>query len=415
MLSPDYEMKILDNGIRILHKQVEHTKITHCGFILDIGSRDERPEQQGLAHFWEHMAFKGTKKRKAYHILNRIDSVGGELNAYTTKEKICFYASLLSTHFEKALELLSDITFNSVFPEHQIEKERNVILEEMALYEDNPEDAIQDEFDHTIFPDHPLGNNILGTRSSIRAFHKNDFEFFIRRNLRSEGLIFSSVSDMPSKKVFKLAAKYLADLGPYTGAPDRSCTADYVPRSRILKKPIGQCQCAIGRTAFSLHDPRRLPALFLSNLMGGPAMNSRLNLTLREQHGLVYNIECGYSPFSDTGLFGIYFGTEKRNLHRSVDLVLRELKKLREKPLSSLQIHRAIEQFIGQMAMAEENNISLMLMMGKSMLDLGHIDSFETVTKQVRELKPGDLLDLARDFLAEEQLSFLYFIPQNRD
>jgi predicted Zn-dependent peptidase len=414
-ITVDFEMMTLPNGIRVIHKQVHNSKIAHCGFILDIGSRDERPEQQGLAHFWEHMAFKGTKKRKAYHILNRIDSVGGELNAYTTKEKICFYASLLSAHFEKALDLLTDITFHSIFPENQIERERNVILEEMALYEDNPEDAIQDEFDQTLFPGHPLGYNILGTRSSIRTFHRSDFELFIRRNLRSEGLIFSSVSDLPAGKVFRQAERYLGQLGAYHGKTERGAAGPYVPKSRVVKKPITQCHCAIGRPGFALDDPKRLHLLFLTNLLGGPAMNSRLNLSLREQHGLVYNIEASYTPYSDTGLFGIYFGTEKRRLHRSVDLVLRELAKLRMKPLSSLQLHRAIEQFIGQMAMSEENNISLMLMMGKSMLDLDRIDSFETVVEQVRSIQSGELLDLAREFFKEDQLSFLYFIPRNRD
>jgi len=206
----EYELFTLPNGIRVVHKQVTHTKIAHCGFVLDIGSRDEKPHQQGIAHFWEHMAFKGTRKRKAFHILNRLDAVGGELNAYTTKEKICFYASVLDAYFENALELLYDITFESIFPEKQIEREKNVILEEMAMYYDTPEDAIQDDFEDLVFSGHSLGRNILGTSQSVKSFQRNDFTAFIAENLDTERLIFASVGPMPFKKVKKLAEKYFS-------------------------------------------------------------------------------------------------------------------------------------------------------------------------------------------------------------
>src|SRR5688572_30156357 len=199
----EYQIHTLPNGIRILHKQVLHTKIAHSGFTLDIGSRDENETQLGLAHFWEHMAFKGTEKRKAFHILNRLETVGGELNAYTTKEKICFYASVLDAHFEKAFELLADITFHSIFPSKEIEKERGVILEEMAMYLDAPEDAIVDEFDSVIFKNHSLGNNILGTTESVTRFQKEDFLDFIRDNYSTDRLVFASVSNLPFAKVVK--------------------------------------------------------------------------------------------------------------------------------------------------------------------------------------------------------------------
>ena len=202
----DYEIHTLNNGIRIVHKEVKSTKIVHCGFILNIGSRDENDNQQGLAHFWEHMAFKGTSKRKAFHIINRLESVGGELNAYTTKEKICFYASVLDNYFEKALELLTDITFDSIFPEKQIEKERGVILEEMAMYHDAPEDAIQDEFDNLVFKGHPLGNNILGTAESVRSFRRQHFKQFVSENINTGQLIFSVVGNISLKNIWR---KYL--------------------------------------------------------------------------------------------------------------------------------------------------------------------------------------------------------------
>ncbi len=409
----DYDLLILPSGIRVVHKQISNSKIAHCGFILDIGSRDENPEQQGIAHFWEHMAFKGTKKRKSFHILNRLDSLGGELNAYTTKEKICFYASVMNYHFEKALDLLKDITFDSIFPENQIERERNVILEEMALYIDNPEDAIQDDFDHLIFAEHPLGYNILGTKTSVRSFQKHDFDLFIKQNLNTEKVIFSSVSNLPSKKVFKLAEKYLKDIPSYHSEKPRLLFKNYLPRTKLEKKPITQAQCGIGRTAYPINNTNRLPFLMLVNILGGPAMNSRLNLALREKYGFVYAVEANYAPFIDTGLFSIFFGTEKKQLYRCVDLVIRELKKLKQNPLGTLQMHKAREQFLGQMAMAEENNISLMLMMGKSLLDLGIIESYEEVVQAVHRITAQQLFNLSNEVFAEDAFSFLYFVPKD--
>lgn len=409
----DYELLVLPNGLRVAHKQISNSKIAHCGFILDIGSRDESPEQQGIAHFWEHMAFKGTKKRKAFHILNRLDSLGGELNAYTTKEKICFYASVLNNHFEKALDLLKDITFDSIFPELQIERERNVILEEMSLYLDNPEDAIQDDFDHLIFPGHPLGYNILGTKTSVRSFQKNDFDLFIKQNLNTEKVIFSSVSDLPSKKVFKLAEKYLKDIPDFRSGKTRKEFHNYLPRTRLEKRSITQAHCGIGRTAYPIKHENRLPFLMLVNILGGPAMNSRLNLALREKYGFVYSVDANYSPFIDTGLFNIFFGTERKQLYRCVDLVMKELKTLKAKPLGTLQMHKAREQFLGQMAMAEENNISLMLMMGKSLLDLGKIESYEAVVDEVNAITAQQLFELSNEMFAEEAFSFLYFVPKD--
>ena len=407
-------MHTLQNGIRVVHKEITNSKIAHCGLMLDIGSRDEFEDQQGLAHFWEHMVFKGTKKRKSFHILNRLDSVGGELNAFTTKEKITFYASVLNKHYEKAVELLFDITFNSTFPENQIDRERKVILEEMALYHDNPEDDIQDEFDKLIFPGHPLGNNILGTRESVTSFQKNDFYRFMKENLDTKQIIFTSVSSLPYKKVIKLAEKYFADIAAKSAVGHRHSANSYIPRNKLLKKSILQAHCAIGHPAFSIQDPKRLPFSMLVNILGGPALNSRLNMALREKYGLVYAIDANYSSFSDTGLFSIFFATEKKQMARSVELVIRELKKLRAKPLGGLQLHKAKEQLIGQMAMSEENNMSHMLMMGKSLLDMKKIESFDDVVNKVRQVKAEYLTHIAEEIFNEQKLSFMYYIPKEK-
>lgn len=409
----DYNLLELPNGIRVVHKEVSNTKIVHCGFILDIGSRDERENQLGIAHFWEHMAFKGTKKRKAFHILNRLDSVGGELNAYTTKEKICFYASALDKHTENAFELLQDITFHSIFPEKQIENERGVILEEMSLYRDSPEDAIQDEFDQVVFGEHPLGQNILGTPNSVKSFHRNDFQNFLKQNMNTEKVVFSCVGNIPFKKVQRLAEKYFGSVPKMSGQRQRILFDGYSARSLTIEKQISQAHCAIGSTAFNLSDDKRLPFFMLLNILGGPGMNSRLNLALREKYGFVYNVEAAYHPFSDTGLFAIFYGTEKGQAKRSQKLVMKELNKLKKIPLGSLQLHTAKEQLIGQLAMAEENNTNLMLMLGKSILDQGKIESLDSIFKQIRSFSSGQLVDLANEAFDESQMSFLTFLPKN--
>jgi len=404
-----FQVRTLNNGIRVVHQPVNNSKIVHCGFTLDVGSRDEKPHQVGIAHFWEHMAFKGTEKRKAYHILNRLDSVGGELNAYTTKEKIFFHASVLEPHFERAIDLLTDITFNSNFPEKQIQKERQVILEEMAMYADSPEDAIQDEFDEIIFSDHPLGNNILGTQKSLKSFTREDFLSFLDENIDTERIVFSVVGDIKERKLNRLIDKYLYNIPHKTRQRDRLLFDQYKPKTKNIKKEISQAQCAIGTTAFPIHHPKRLPFFMLTNILGGPGMNTRLNMALREKHGFVYAIDAGYHPFIDTALFSIFFGTDPGQLNRSINLVKKELQKLQKTKLGSLQLHVAKEQLMGQLAMAEENNMSFMLMLGRSLLDKDNIESIDEIFSQIKKITSDELRDIANEVWNEENLSILTY------
>lgn len=411
----DYEVHTFPNGIRIIHKQVTNTKIAHCGFVLDIGSRDEGPNQQGIAHFWEHMAFKGTKNRKAFHISNRLEVVGGELNAYTTKEKICFYASVLEFHHDKAVELLADITFNSIFPEKEIEKERQVILEEMSMYLDAPDDAIQDEFDTVVFGKHPLGNNILGTTESVKAFTRPDFTQFIAENLNTERLVFTSVGNFNLKTVVKRLEKYVKEVPHYSGGKHRPPFSDYSPLVAEARRPITQAHCMLGAPAYPINDSRRLPFFLLVNLLGGPAMNSRLNLSLREKHGLVYSIEAGYQPYIDTGLFNIYFATDPGNMQKGLGLINRELKKLMEQPLTGTQLHTIKQQLMGQLAMAEESNLSLMLMLGKSLLDSHKVDSLNEIFARIESITASELHDIAQEMLNPARFSRLAYEPELED
>lgn len=380
--------------------------------MLDIGSRDEKESELGLAHFWEHMAFKGTKTHNSNYILNRIDSLGGELNAYTTKEKICFHASLLDKHFEKAVQLLTDITFNSIFPQKEIDKERQVILEEMAMYADDAEDSIQDDFDALLFKDNPLGNNILGTKESVCSFNQTTFDQFVKSNINTERLIISTVSNLTTTKAFKIIEKYITAVPNTKNKLYRKPPIIKNVKNEVVKKAITQAHCMIGKSAYSLHDPRRVKFFMLANLLGGHAMNARLNLSLREKHGLVYSVDAQYSPYIDSGLFSIYFGTEKKNVGKSTDLVLAEFKKLRDNTLSVAQLKAAKEQLKGQLAMSEENNNGMMLLLAKSTLDMGYVESLKSLFAKIDQITAFELQEVAQDSLKENDLNYLTFLPE---
>ncbi len=405
----EYDLLQLSNNIRVVHKFMPHTKIAHCGFMLDIGTRDETIDVAGIAHFWEHMAFKGTEKRKAFHIINRLESVGGELNAYTTKDKICFYASFMEEHYEKAVELLADITFNSIFPSKEIEKERGVILEEMSMYVDLPEDAICDEFENIVFHKHPLGTNILGTPASVKRIAKKDFYDFIDNHLDTSKIVFSSVGNIAVEKVNYFAQKYFGHVPAKSSAYKRKLFKTYKPKTVEIVKPFSQSHVVVGRDAYHVFHKDRLKLFMIVNLLGGPGMNSRLNLALREKHGLVYNVEASYTSFTDTGLLEIYCGTEKKHLDRVHNIILGELKKMRELKLGAVQLSSYKSQLIGQLAMAEESNVSLMQMMGKSILDMGTIDALEDIFYKISNITAEQLQSVANDVFEEKKLSYLTY------
>lgn len=408
----EYSIHTLKNGIRVVHNQVTTTKIVHCGIMLDIGSRDETTANQGIAHFWEHMAFKGTRKRKAFHILNRLESLGGELNAFTDKEKILFYASLRDDYIERAIELLTDITFESVFPSGQIERERNVILEEMSMYYDDPEGSLQDEFDKVIFAGHPLGMNILGTAKTVGSFRRADFRAFVKGHIDTGKIVFSCVGNVTQEEVVRLAEKYMGHVPSITSRRRRKKFTGYRPRVVTLRRAIKQARCAIGRTSYSITDPRRGTFFLLTNILGGGGMNSRLNLSLREKHGFVYSIGSQYVPFTDTGLFVISFGTEPTQLSKSIKVVLAELRKLREVKLGVKQLTSAKEQIMGQVAMAEESNISFMIMMGRTILDLGKVPSLEEIFLRIQNTSANDLREMANEMFDERKMSYLMMEPK---
>lgn len=408
----EHNLYTLRNGIRVVHNRVTSTKIVHCGIMLDIGSRDENTANQGIAHFWEHMAFKGTRKRKAFHILNRLESLGGELNAFTDKEKILFYASLRDDYFERAVELLADITFDSVFPAPQIDRERNVILEEMSMYYDDPEGSLQDEFDRVVFGDHPLGMNILGTEKTVKQFRRNDFKSFIKQHLDTSRIVFSCVGNLAMDEVIKMAEKHLGPVPKTKSILPRKRFGKYAAKEKVLNREVKQARCAMGRTAYTVADPRRGTFFLLTNILGGGGLNSRLNLSLREKYGFVYSIGSHFIPFTDTGLFVITFGTEPTQLSRSIRLVQEELRKLRDDKLGVKQLTSAKEQIMGQIAMAEESNITFMMMMGRSILDLGKVPSLNELFSRIRNATADDLQEMANEVFDIEKMSYLRMEPK---
>lgn len=409
----DLSIKQLPNGIIVCHRQVNNTKIAHCGFTFDIGSRDEKEHELGLAHFWEHMAFKGTEKRKAYHIIDRLESVGGELNAYTSKEKVYLYTSVLDKHFDRAAELLIDITFASTFPEKEIEKEKGVILEEMAMYEDSPEDAIFDDFDQVLYPNHTLGKNILGTRDSVKSFTQKDFFNFLGSNMGQKQVVFSSVSSLPFAKVLKSVEKHLGHVSIKQIERKRIEPGEHLVSHIEVKKTIQQAHVLVGVRAPKILSPDRIPFFMMSYLLGGPIMGSRLNLNLREKHGLVYTVESNFNSFSDTGNFNVYFGTDKQHVNRSKSLIFKEIKKFQEKELGTVQMSKLKDQICGNLAMAEESNSSFMQMMGKSLHDLGKIETLSDVFDQINGVTTSQFRDIANKYLEKDKFSSLTYLPEN--
>jgi predicted Zn-dependent peptidase len=407
----DYELHTLSNGIRILYKHAPST-ITHCCFIVNAGSRDEQPKQEGLAHFIEHLLFKETARRSTSQILNRLELVGADLNAYTTKEYTCIHASLLRQHLERAIDLFEDILFHSTFPEDEQEKERGVILDEIASYLDQPEEAIQDDFEELLFKDHPLGKNILGTTETVAKLNSADIKQFMAANNNTGQMIFAVFGDYSLAQVVKLAEKYFGEV-PVNNAqkhrlPPGPCTSAH----QIITKPISQTHCIIGNRAYASAHRHKNGLLLLNNLLGGMGMSSRLNLEIREKHGIAYTIESNYTPLTDTGIFSIYFGTDSEKTAKATRLVHKELKKLREKKLGTLQLHQTKQKFIGQIALAEENRMSLIISMAKSMLDFNYVDTLEQLFEKINAVTVEQLLEISNEIFDENRMITLLFEPK---
>ncbi|MCD4768918.1 MAG: insulinase family protein [Bacteroidales bacterium] len=398
----------LDNGIRLVHKQMPNI-ISYSGLIINSGSRDELDKEHGVAHFIEHMLFKGTTKRKPFHILSRLEDRGGELNAYTTKEETTIYASFLKEDYNIAFDLISDIAFNSTFPAKEIKKEKEVINEEINSYKDSPSELIFDDFEELIFPGEPIGRNILGTQESVNRITKSAITEFIARNFNTYEMVVSSVGNISGKRIIALFEKYFSQIPANRGEQNRLKQKKYKPDYRIIKKDTWQNHCIIGNIAYDLRDRKRIAMHLLNNILGGQGLNSRLNLSLREKNGFAYNVESNYHPYYDTGIFQIYFGTESENVEKSINITRKELKKLREVQLGNIQLHRAKKQIKGIIARSFENHESYMLSMGKSLLVYNKVDSVQVINNKIDSITAGELLEIANEVFCEKELSTLIY------
>jgi len=402
------EIVRLSNGIRLVYLHAS-APVAHLGVTFLAGSRYEKKDEIGLAHFLEHCIFKGTEKRKTIHILSRLDSVGGEINAYTTKEEICVYASFVKNHLGRATELLADIAINSVFPEKEIIKEKEIVLDELNSYMDNPSEKIFDDFEAMLFPDHPLGNNILGTPEAVQSFTRESLKTYVDRFFFAENAVISFVGDTSLKEVTKLLEKHFSSLkrNPEVIKPE-TFTNYKVSRIRVQEGNY-QAHAVIGGMAPGYAEETRRGMTLLINLLGGPALNSRLVLSIREKYGYSYNVEANYAPYADLGYWSVYFGTDQKYLDKTLKLVYKELKRLREVPLTDRQLSEAKEQLKGHIALSLDSNVGLMQGLGKSLLLFNQIDTIQEMYASIDKLTAKELQEIAQKYFTEDLISELIF------
>ena len=438
-----YNTYTLDNGLRIIHLPSD-SQVVYCGYQINAGTRNEEPGEEGLAHFCEHVTFKGTERRKAWHILNCLESVGGDLNAYTNKEGTVYYSAILKEHIARAVDLLSDIVFHSVYPQAEIDKEVEVICDEIESYNDSPAELIYDEFENILFKGSPLGHNILGTAEQVRAFKTEDALRFTRKLYRPDNAIFFAYGDIDFKKLVKLIRKALADddsgklaeeklpqisqITQISGDENSITTEKSVSSVKsvgpknypsvgkeiagqtiVMQKNTHQAHVMIGTRAYDVNDDRRMPLYLLNNMLGGPGMNAKLNLALREHNGLVYTVESTMVAYGDTGTWSIYFGCDEHDVKRCLRLVRKELDKFMQKPLSDAQLKAAKKQIKGQIGVACDNRENFALDFGKSFLHYGWEKNVDRLYEQVDEITAAQIQAVAQELFDKDRLTTLIF------
>ena len=454
-LEMKYNTYTLDNGLRIIHLPSD-SQVVYCGYQINAGTRNEEPGEEGLAHFCEHVTFKGTERRKAWHILNCLESVGGDLNAYTNKEGTVYYSAILKEHIARAVDLLSDIVFHSVYPQAEIDKEVEVICDEIESYNDSPAELIYDEFENILFKGSPLGHNILGTAEQVRAFKTEDALRFTRKLYRPDNAIFFAYGDIDFKKLVKLIQKALGEcpkgreLACSTDCksaetPTEERIAEKTPtderiaeetpteemeagdanhkvqsskfnvqskvagKTIVMQKNTHQAHVMIGTRAYDVNDDRRMPLYLLNNMLGGPGMNAKLNLALREHNGLVYTVESTMVSYGDTGTWSIYFGCDEHDVKRCLRLVRKELDKFMQKPLSDAQLKAAKKQIKGQIGVACDNRENFALDFGKSFLHYGWEKNVDRLYEQVDEITAAQIQAVAQELFDKDRLTTLIF------
>ncbi|MCP9547227.1 M16 family metallopeptidase [Segatella copri] len=419
-----YNTYTLDNGLRIIHLPSD-SKVVYCGYQINAGTRNEEPGEEGLAHFCEHVTFKGTERRKAWHILNCLESVGGDLNAYTNKEGTVYYSAILKEHIARAVDLLTDIVFHSVYPQAEIDKEVEVICDEIESYNDSPAELIYDEFENIIFKGSPLGHNILGTAEQVRSFKTEDALRFTRKLYRPDNAIFFAYGDIDFKKLVRLLKKsFLSEERRVKSEKFNSPEAQaqfniqhstfntqhsFEGQTIVMQKNTHQAHVMIGTRAYDVNDSRRMPLYLVNNMLGGPGMNAKLNLALREHNGLVYTVESTMVAYGDTGVWSIYFGCDEHDVKRCLRLVRKELDKFMQKPLSEAQLKAAKKQIKGQIGVACDNRENFALDFGKSFLHYGWEKNVDRLYEQVDEITAEQIQAVAQELFDKDRLTTLIF------
>ena len=408
MLENKYTEAVLPNGIRLIHKE-KQGEIAHLVLLVETGTRDELAHENGLAHFVEHTIFKGTQSRKAYHILSCLDNVGGDLNAFTTKEETCIQATFLKQHYKRSLDLFADIAFHSTFPENELAKEKEVILDEINSYLDSPSDEIYDLFEEMVFKGHPLSRNILGTTKLVKGFRRQDILDFMAHNYSTDKMVLASIGGISFKEFERLAMKYFGEHPAHLVSRKREAFKSYKPESRTAERKNHLSHCMIGGLAPEFSSPLRMPIVMLNNILGGPAMSSRLGLNIREKYGFAYSIESQYSAYSDTGLISVYMGVDPDSLEKAIDLVYKELNKLCTQKLGTMQLQHAKQQLIGQVALSYESGMNELLSATRSLLMGEPIEYMDDIIRNVEAVTATDILDIANKVFDRKQLSQIVF------
>ena len=405
-----YNTHQLSNGLRIIHLPAEG-HVVYCGYEINAGTRDELPGEEGLAHFCEHLSFKGTAHRRAWHIINRLESVGGDLNAFTTKEDTVYYAAILREHTARAADLLTDIVFHSTYPQNEIDKEVEVICDEIESYNDSPAELIYDEFENTIFAGHPLGHNILGEAARVRSFTTADALRFTRRYYRPDNAVFFAYGDIDFQRMVRMLEQATSDLSKGQGpAPRNTALPPYQAQELVRKRGTHQAHVMIGNRAYDIHHPLRVALYLINNMLGGPGMNARLNVSLREHNGLVYTAESSMVNYGDTGLWCAYFGCDPHDVNRCRRLVKKELDRLIESPVSEAKLNAAKKQLKGQIGVACDNRESFALDFGKSFLHYGWEKDITSLYRHIDAVTAADIRRVAADLFPSDRLTSLLYL-----
>ena len=416
-----YNTCTLKNGLRIIHLP-SSSQVVYCGYDIAAGTRNELPGEEGLAHFCEHISFKGTARRNALQIINAIEGLGGELNAFTNKEDTVYYAAISKEHFYQVVDVLTDIVFHSQYPQHEIDKEVEVICDEIESYNDSPAELIYDEFENLLFKGHPLGHNILGKAEQLRTYTTADALRFVQRNYRPEQMVFFVYGDIDFKRLIS-SPKFMdvpsgkAERGEIKRGLNEMidppiCSGPQPPSlggTYTIEKSTHQAHVMMGCQAYAYNDPRRMALYLLNNILGGPGMNARLNLSLRERHGLVYTVESTMVTYGDTGVWSIYFGCDHHDVNRCRRLVRHELDRLMQKPLSQRQLMIAKRQLKGQLAIACDNREQFALDFGRSYLHHGHERDLDALYRRIDALTAEELQAIACELFAPDHMTTLIF------